>query len=50
VRAGEPLLTLHADDPARFPAARAALADAVQVAPDARLPEGGVVLGRVEAP
>lgn len=33
VRAGQPLLTLHTDDPERFPAARAALVDAVTVAP-----------------
>ena len=29
VEAGQPLLELHADDPARFPAAEAALAEAL---------------------
>ncbi|HEY3681579.1 MAG TPA: thymidine phosphorylase [Streptosporangiaceae bacterium] len=39
VAAGRPLLTLHADDPARFPAAIAALAGAVEVGgPAAKLP------------
>ncbi len=33
VAAGRPLMTLHTDDPARFEWARAALADAVTVAP-----------------
>ena len=48
VRAGEPLLTLHADQPARFEAARAALADAVVVTPPgSRPPDRSLVLDRV---
>jgi thymidine phosphorylase len=39
VRAGQPLLTLHADDPLRFEWARAALAEAVTVAPAGARPE-----------
>jgi thymidine phosphorylase len=35
VRAGEPVLTLHADDPARFAAAREALHGAVDIAASA---------------
>ncbi len=39
VRAGEPLMTLHADDPARFERALAALDGAIDIAPDgARTP------------
>jgi thymidine phosphorylase len=48
VRAGEPLLTLHADEPARFSTARAALADAVEIGPPgSRPPEQPLVLDRV---
>jgi thymidine phosphorylase len=38
VRAGEPLLTLHADDPARFEVARAVLDSAVVIAPEGSRP------------
>ena len=34
VRAGEPLLELHADDATRFPRALEALADAVEIGGD----------------
>jgi len=34
VRAGQPLLTLHTDDPGRFERSLAALADAVEIAPE----------------
>ncbi|MGN6524117.1 MAG: thymidine phosphorylase, partial [Actinomycetes bacterium] len=50
VRGGEPLLTLHADDPARFDAALEALTNAVVIAPDDARPAGdGVVLERITA-
>jgi thymidine phosphorylase len=35
VTAGQPLLELHADDPARFPAALAALRAGIDIGPDA---------------
>jgi thymidine phosphorylase len=46
VRAGEPLLELHADDPARFPAALAALDGAIDVGPRAPAPTP-LVLDRI---
>ena len=50
VRAGEPLLTLHADEPARFSTARAALAEAVVVGPPGSLPpDQPLVLDRVDS-
>jgi thymidine phosphorylase len=50
VRAGAPLLTLHADDADRFAAARAALVDAVVVAPAGSAPPATpLVLERVAA-
>ncbi|MCK0440018.1 thymidine phosphorylase [Gordonia alkaliphila] len=49
VQAGAPLLTLHADDPARFAAARARLADAVTVSTDRPAVAASRVLGRVGA-
>jgi thymidine phosphorylase len=51
VRAGEPLLTLRADDPARFAGARAALAGATVIAPvDSRPPTAALVIERVADP
>lgn len=48
VRAGEPLMTLHTDTPERFERARAALADAVVVAPTGSRPaDRPIVLDRV---
>ncbi len=48
VRAGEPLLTLHADDPARFEPARAVLAAAVVIAPEgSRPPDSPLLIDRV---
>jgi thymidine phosphorylase len=48
VRAGEPLLTLHADDPARFAGARAALAGAAVIAPERSRPAAApLVIERV---
>jgi thymidine phosphorylase len=51
VTAGEPLLTLHTDDVGRFARARAALGDAVEVAPgeDAAYTPTPLVLERVAA-
>ncbi|HET8716753.1 MAG TPA: thymidine phosphorylase [Nocardioidaceae bacterium] len=51
VTAGEPLLTLHTDDAERFARARAALEDAVEVAPgeDAAYAPTPLVLERVAA-
>lgn len=49
VRAGQPVLRLHSDSPDRFVRARDALADAVVVAPDARLVPPDLVLERVVA-
>jgi thymidine phosphorylase len=50
VRAGEPLMTLHTDTPERFERARAALVDAVVVAPEgARPPDRPLVMDRVTA-
>jgi thymidine phosphorylase len=51
VTAGEPLLTLHTDDVGRFARARAALGDAVEVAPgeDAAYAPTSLVLERVAA-
>ena len=39
VRGGEPLFTLHSDDPARFARAEEALAEAVAIAPDDSRPD-----------
>ncbi len=48
VRAGEPLLTLYADDPDRFARARSALDGAITIAPSgSRPPERPLVLDRV---
>jgi thymidine phosphorylase len=48
VRGGEPLFTLHTDEPERFPAAEAALADAVVIAPEGSRPDvPALVLDRV---
>jgi thymidine phosphorylase len=48
VRAGEVLMTLHTDTPERFDRARAALAEAVTVAPEgSRPPERPLVIDRV---
>lgn len=50
VRAGEALMTLHTDTPERFERARAALADAVVVAPEGSRPAvPELVLDRVRA-
>jgi thymidine phosphorylase len=38
VRAGDPLLELHADEPERFTAARSALEGAIAIGPDAPAP------------
>jgi thymidine phosphorylase len=46
VRAGEPVLTLHTDDPATFAAAREALADALDIGPSAPAPRP-LVLDRI---
>jgi thymidine phosphorylase len=48
VRAGQPLLTLHSDDPERFGWARAALSEAVTIAAAGSRPaHGPLMLGRV---
>jgi thymidine phosphorylase len=51
VRGGEPLFTLHTDEPARFADAETALAEAVVIAPAGSRPDrpGGpdLVLDRV---
>ena len=50
VRAGEPLMTLYTDTPERFERARAALADAVMIAPEgSRPPEQALVIDRITA-
>jgi thymidine phosphorylase len=50
VRAGEPLMTLFADEPARFDWARQALESAVEVAPSgSRPPDRPLVVDRVTA-
>ena len=46
VRAGDPVLTLHADDPARFAAAREALVEAFDIGPAAATPRP-LVLDRI---
>jgi thymidine phosphorylase len=49
VKAGEPLLTLHTDEPERFAAAQAALTDAYEMAPAGSRPDDRpLVLGRVD--
>ncbi len=48
VRAGTPLMTLHTDTPERFERARAALADAVTVAPQgSSVPDSPLVIDRI---
>jgi thymidine phosphorylase len=50
VRAGEPVMTLYADEPERFSRAREALADAVVLAPaDSSLRSRPIVIERVSA-
>lgn len=50
VRAGEPLLTLHTDEPARFDRALAALQDGFTITPEApELPETPLILDRITA-
>jgi thymidine phosphorylase len=50
VSAGQPLLTLHSDEPERFDRALAALDGGIEiVAGDSSKPVGNVVLGRVDA-
>ncbi len=47
VRAGQPLLELHTDDPARFDGALAALEDAIEVGSEAARP-GPLMIDRVD--
>ncbi|GAA4989288.1 thymidine phosphorylase [Actinopolymorpha pittospori] len=47
VRAGQPLLTLHTDDPARFARALSALEDAVEIAPAGSRPDQALILDRI---
>jgi thymidine phosphorylase len=47
VRAGQPLLTLHSDDPARFARAEEALKEAIEVAPAGARPHRALVLDRI---
>jgi thymidine phosphorylase len=47
VRAGQPLLTLHADDPARFARALEALEGAFEVAPEGSRPTRPLVIERI---
>ena len=50
LKAGEPLLTMHTDEPERFARARAALERAVEIAPaHSRPPETPLVLDRFDA-
>jgi thymidine phosphorylase len=50
VKAGEPLLTLHTDEPDRFDRARAALENAFEVAPEqSRPPDQPLILERIDA-
>jgi thymidine phosphorylase len=49
VRAGEPLLELHADDPSRFERAEQALAGAIDIDPDGSFRRTPLVLDRVTA-
>jgi thymidine phosphorylase len=49
VLAGQPLLTLHTDDPARFERAMAALSDAIEVAAEPAEEAMPLVIDRVEA-
>jgi thymidine phosphorylase len=50
VQAGQPLLTLHTDDPGRFERALAALSDAVKLAPEGtRYQPIPLVIGRITA-
>ncbi|MFX0580392.1 thymidine phosphorylase [Nocardia nepalensis] len=47
VKTGQPLLTLHTDTPAAFPAARAALANSVTIGPPSDHPAPPLVLDRI---
>ncbi|MBM7790844.1 thymidine phosphorylase [Tenggerimyces flavus] len=47
VRAGQPLLTLHAEDPSRFARAMDALVGAIEIAPAGSRPESKLVLDRI---
>lgn len=54
VTAGQPLMTLHADNPAVFARAQEALAEAVEITPaaegaDAEAAAGSIVIGRITA-
>jgi thymidine phosphorylase len=50
IRAGDPLLTLHSDDPDRFDRARAALEDAYEIGPaDSPWTSQPLVLDRIDA-
>ncbi len=49
VRAGQPLLTLHTDDPDLFDRARAALVEAYDIAPTDTRAEPRLVLDRIDA-
>ena len=54
VTAGQPLMTLHADNPALFARAQEALAEAVEITPaaegaDAEAAAGSIVIGRITA-
>ena len=48
VRSGQPLLTLHTDEPSRFPRAMAALEGGIDITDSAK-PQGPLVLERVES-
>nr|WP_020576984.1 thymidine phosphorylase [Actinopolymorpha alba] len=47
VRAGQPVLTLHADDPGRFPRAVEALKGAITIAPAGARPDQPLVIDRL---
>ena len=49
VRRGQPLMTLHTDEPARFARAEESLAGAVTITESAPVPPGSVVLDRITA-
>jgi thymidine phosphorylase len=48
VQAGQPVLELHAEDPALFDAAREALRDAIDVVDEAPVPQP-LIVDRIEA-
>jgi thymidine phosphorylase len=49
IRAGQPLLTLHADDPDRFARAREALLGAIEIAPAGSVaPTRDLILERID--